>query len=94
MWFAAMDTYRSHPWIVNLVAKLLQNDRRTLSLLAGNTFPDKPPRYVRATLYLYHFTDDRRDGWWRRERLGEYLPPLSLDDPTFRQILKQQGWLD
>ena len=95
MWFAAMDTYQSHPWIVNLIAKLLQADRPTLSLLAGNPFPDAPPKYIRAQLYLYQFTDSHADGaWWKRQRVGVYLPPLSLDDPVFRQILRQQGWLE
>ena len=95
MWFAAMSDYRYHPWILNLIAKLLQNDRPTLSLLVNNPFPDAPPQYVRAELYLYRFTESHADGaWWRRERLEPYLPPLSLKDPAFRRILQQEGWLD
>jgi hypothetical protein len=93
MWFAAMSDYRDNPWIVNLVAKLLVNDKPVLGLLAGNPFPDKPPRFVRAELYLYHFTKSHADGaWWTRERVGSYLPPLSLDDASFRDLLKEQGW--
>jgi hypothetical protein len=93
MWFAAMSDYRDNPWIVNLVAKLLANDKPVLGLLAGNPFPDKPPRFVRAELYLYHFTKSHADGaWWTRERVGHYLPPLSLDDASFRDLLKEQGW--
>ena len=95
MWFAAMSDYRYHPWILNLVAKLLQNDRPTLSLLANNPFAVAPPKFVRAELYLYQFTDSLADGaWWKRERVGPYLPPLSLSDPVFRQILQKEGWLD
>jgi hypothetical protein len=97
MWFAAMSDFRFHPWILNLVAKLLQGDRDSVSLLAGNPFPKAPPKYVRARLYEYHFTDPeekKKTGhWWKRTFVGEYLPPLSLEDPAFRQILKQQGWL-
>ncbi len=95
MWFAAMSDYREHPWIINLVAKLLANDPRTLGLLANNPFPNAPPKFVRAELYLYHFTDSRADGaWWKREPVGHYLPPLSLDSPDFHRILLEQGWLE
>ena len=94
MWFAAMSDYRHHPWILNLIAKLLANDPRTLGLLANNPFPHAPPKFVRAELYLYHFTDSRADGaWWKREPVAHYLPPLSLDDSAFQQILQEQGWL-
>ena len=95
MWFAAMSDYRYHPWILNLIAKMLEGDEPVLGLLATNPFPNAPPKYVRAELYHYQFTDSRADGaWWKRERVGLYLPPLSLDDPTYRQLLQQQGWLD
>ena len=95
MWFAAMSSYRSHPWIVNLVAKLLQNDKPVLGLLANNPFPNTPPKFVRAELYLYHFTDSHADGaWWKREHVAHYLPPLSLDSESFREVLKEQGWME
>jgi hypothetical protein len=49
-----------------------------LGLLATNPFPDHPPRYVRAVLYDYRFTDaaeKRQTGaWWRRRELGPYTP--------------------
>jgi hypothetical protein len=95
MWFAAMSDYRYHPWIVNLVAKLLQNDKPVLGLLDNNPFPDAPPRFVRAELYLYHFTESHADGaWWKREHVGHYLPPLSMENESFRDVLKEQGWLE
>jgi len=95
MWFAAMSDYRDNPWIVNLVAKLLANDKPVLGLLANNPFPGKPPKFVRAELYLYHFTRSHADGnWWTRERVGHYLPPLSLEDEGFRDLLKEQGWVE
>ncbi len=93
MWFAAMSTYRYHPWILNLAAKLLENDRPTLALMAANPFPSAPPRWVRATLYEYHFTsplERKRSGaWWVRKPLGVYLPPLSLQNPQFQEVLRR-----
>ena len=100
LWFAAMSPYYHHPWLLHLVAKLLQGDRATLSLLSqkGKPFPDQPPNYIRAQLYRYQFADrqqKRNAGlWWVRTRVSEYLPPLSLDDPEFREVLRRQGWLD
>lgn len=97
MWFAAMSDYSYHPWFLNLVAKLLQGDRETLKLLAVNPFPKAPPQYIRAELYEYHFTrpaEKRKSGHgWSRTRWGEYLPPLSLDHPAFRDVLRRAGWL-
>jgi hypothetical protein len=97
MWFAAMGDWRQYPWFVNFVAKLLEGDRDVISLLRRNPFPQKPPRYVRALLYEYHFTspDERKrsGAWWKRTLTGPYFPAVSLDNPGFRQILQTQGWL-
>jgi hypothetical protein len=97
MWFAAMSDYRSHPWFVNFLAKLLQNDRDALGLVRVNPFPERPPRYVRALRYEYHFTTaEEREStgkWWTRRLIETYFPPVSLDTPAFRQVLEAQGWL-
>lgn len=82
MWFAALGTYRQNPWFVGLTRQLLENNPVVTRLLAHNPFPDKPPVYVRSTLYHYHFTsraEHRATGaWWKREARGAYLPPVSL----------------
>jgi Lipase maturation factor len=82
MWFAALAPPLMHPWIVRLAGKLLVNDAPTLRLLRSNPFPDKPPTFVRASLYQYRFTTwrERKEtgAWWARARVGEYLPPLCL----------------
>lgn len=97
MWFAAMSDYRSYPWILNLTAKLLQGDPATLQLLANDPFPQVPPKFIRAVLYRYRFTtteEKKKTGhWWSRMRAGEYLPPLSLNNPRFREILREEKWL-
>ena len=97
MWFAAMSSYQDYPWFVNFVAKLLQDDRAVSSLLRTNPFPGKPPRFVRALIYEYHFTtpaEHKNNGlWWKRTLAGDYFPAVSLDNPGFRQVLKAQGWL-
>ncbi len=53
--------------------------------MAGSRpFAEKPPRYLRALLYEYRFTDPatRREtgDWWRREPKGILCPPVSLNN--------------
>lgn len=82
MWFAALSSARQNPWFLNFCERLLQGSPAVLGLLANNPFPGRPPRYVRAEFYNYRFTDfaERRatGAWWKREFIGEYLPPISL----------------
>ncbi len=94
MWFAAMSTPDQYPWTYNLVWKLLHNDPGTLGLFAGNPFPGRPPRYVRAVLYRYRFSRPNPEGlWWERERMGDWMPVLSADDPRLIKFLQYQGWI-
>ena len=83
MWFAPMGSYRDQDWFVPFAAKLLQGDPAVLGLLRRNPFAGRPPRFVRAWLYEYHFTtpeEHRRTGaWWKRERAGLWFPAVSLD---------------
>jgi predicted DCC family thiol-disulfide oxidoreductase YuxK len=82
MWFAALGSYQGNPWFVQFCQRLLQGSPEVAALLAKNPFPDKPPKYIRAEVYDYHFTtapERRASGaWWTRELIGEYLPPVSL----------------
>jgi tetratricopeptide (TPR) repeat protein len=90
LWFAALGELRGNEWFINFMIRLLQNEPSVTSLLAENPFGNRPPRYVRAVLYDYSFTDSagrRRSGaWWQRRRLGLYCPVISQDD--IRQIGK------
>ncbi len=94
IWFAAMSTPENYPWTVHLVWKLLHNDPGALSLLDGNPFPGRPPRYVRAELYRYRFArPGNPEGlWWERERIGSWIPPLSVDDLRLYRFLLAHGW--
>jgi hypothetical protein len=84
MWFAALGNYQGNEWFIAFCAKLLKGSPETLALLANNPFPTAPPRYIRAVLYDYRFTDfatRRATGqWWRRELRGLYCPILSTKD--------------
>ena len=94
IWFAAMSRPERYPWTLHLTAKLLTNDPGALSLLSTNPFPDRPPRHVRAAYYRYRFAPPGApDGaWWERTYLGEWLPPLALDDARLQRFLQAYGW--
>ncbi|HTJ13322.1 MAG TPA: lipase maturation factor family protein [Dinghuibacter sp.] len=78
MWFAAMSTPDQYLWTVNLVYKLLRGQPDIVGLFADNPFPGRPPRYIRAVLYKYAFARPGSGHWWRRQRLGNWMPVLSL----------------
>ena len=86
MWFAALRDVRANPWFVRFCIRLAEGRPEVLGLLRENPFPDAPPRYLRASLYEYRFTElgadsspEYEDGtWWRRRYLGPYLPAFSL----------------
>lgn len=84
MWFAALGTYRQNPWFVSLLERLLRSAPPVTRLLAHNPFPENPPRYVRARLYEYRFSNwpehEATGAWWKREERGEYLPAISLEN--------------
>jgi len=83
MWFAALGDIRQNPWFLYFCRRLLEGSPEVLALLRNTPFPKAPPKYLRALVYDYHFTDlstRRRTGaWWKRELRGEYCPPISLD---------------
>lgn len=97
MWFAALGNYRQNPWLVNFCVRLLRGSRPVLALLEHDPFPNAPPRYVRAVVYDYHFTDwttFRRTGaWWRREPKGIYLPPISLREVESAELKLERAAL-
>ncbi|MDQ2898601.1 MAG: lipase maturation factor family protein, partial [Acidobacteriota bacterium] len=82
MWFAALGNYQQNPWFGNFMGALLKGSPPVLALMEHNPFPGAPPRYVRALIYEYRFTDFavRRatNAWWKRELKGTYMPAVSL----------------
>ena len=84
MWFAALSDVRQNPWFVGFVHRLLEGSPDVVGLLTSDPFAGKPPRFVRAELWDYRFTDTaarRRTGaWWTRKPIGTYLPSVSLED--------------
>ena len=81
LWFAALGTVRNNPWFRALLARLLHGSAPVVALFEESPFRPEPPKFIRAARYRYRFTrlgDDVAGHWWRRERLDDYFPPVSL----------------
>ncbi|XP_032666182.1 lipase maturation factor 2-like [Odontomachus brunneus] len=94
MWFAALGTYHQNPWLMPLAYRLLTGQPEVLALMntVENPFRDRPPKYIKASLYYYHYTScsqTRIHAWWTREKLGEYFPIFSRDHPPLIEYLKK-----
>lgn len=78
LWFAALGGPRRTPWFPRFVARLREGSPPVLALLARDPFAGARPRWVRAKLDDYRFTDiatRRREGtWWSVRELGDYGP--------------------
>jgi hypothetical protein len=85
MWFAALGDYQGNPWLIRFMVRLLEGSPPVQDLLAGNPFPDAPPRYLRATTWDYRFcTQAERAAtgdWWVRGNPRPYTPVLARREP-------------
>lgn len=81
LWFAALGTCEENDWFVALLRRLTEDSPDVVALFADNPFPEHGPRYVRATLWDYRFTDLakwRATGlWWERTEVAPYCPVLA-----------------
>ncbi|MBT6842190.1 MAG: lipase maturation factor family protein [Candidatus Melainabacteria bacterium] len=81
MWFAALKP-RPSPWFMQLIGRLLNNEKEVINLIKTNPFPDKAPKYIRALLYDYQFTSldeySKTQNFWKPKLLGAYLPKTAL----------------
>jgi hypothetical protein len=94
MWFASMYSPDDYPWSFNLVWKLLHNDKKAAGLFSYNPFKNQPPKYIRAVLYRYQFAAPRnKSQWWKREKKGVWMRPMSLHDQELIGVLKSMGWI-
>jgi len=96
MWFAALGNYNENPWLISLTYRLLQGEKSVIKLLDSTKSPSTTPKYIRGSLYSYHYT--KRSGttsdWWQRKREGEYMPAFSKDQAQLVDYIKSIGGLD
>jgi hypothetical protein len=84
MWFAALSGPQGASWFDNFMVRLLQGSPEVRGLLGKDPFDGTAPKYVRALLFNYGFTDfstrHETGDWWTRRARGLYFPAISLDD--------------
>jgi lipase maturation factor 1 len=83
MWFAALAPLEHSPWFAHFMVRLFQGSPDVLALLKKNPFPDHPPKFLRAELYRYTFSDWgellSKGQWWRRQYQGRFAPEISVE---------------
>ena len=96
MCFQALRQQRAHEqaercgaqqWFWSFQRRLLEGSEPVESLLERVPF-DEPPRYVRAVMYRYEYTNptDDTDDWWTRTRLGQYCPTVTLQNGQLEPV--------
>ncbi len=81
-WFLPFQSYQQELWFQNFLVHLLKGTPEVLSLIRRNPFTQKPPKYIRAMMYIYSFTSfaekKETNNWWKREFVGAYTPIFWL----------------
>ncbi|XP_020283346.1 lipase maturation factor 2-like [Pseudomyrmex gracilis] len=97
MWFAALGTYHQNPWLMSLAYRLLNGQPEVLALMntVENPFRNRPPKYIKASLFIYHYTPwsqtHNTHAWWTREKVKEYFPIFTQDHhPLIEYLAKMK----
>ncbi|CDR33478.1 lipase maturation factor family protein [Criblamydia sequanensis] len=82
IWFLPFSTFDSEHWFQRFLTRLLEGEESVLKLIRKNPFEDKPPKYIKAVVYDYVFSDKKKKketkAWWERTYIGRYTPTLTL----------------
>ena len=82
MWFAALSNARENPWFIRMMVGLLRGSKPVNALFEQTPFSGTLPKFLRATIYEYHFTSwserQKTGNYWSREYKGLYFPVVSL----------------
>jgi hypothetical protein len=90
MWFLPFGSAEDNPWFIHLVEELLAGAPEARALFVRDPFPDRPPKFIRADLYVYRFSN-RPGQVWERDFAAPYLAPIALGDPTLHAYLARRG---
>lgn len=96
LWWAAQSTYDKQPWLLSLAHRILTGKTEVLALLDHSHSRNSPPKYLRAQLYRYQFTEwSQRETqtWWRRTLISEYMPAYARDSPALVDYLSARNLL-
>lgn len=63
LWFAALESYTENPWFLSFIHKLLLGKQDVLQLMGKVPFNRSSPQFIRAQLYMYHYTQNTSSIW-------------------------------
>jgi predicted DCC family thiol-disulfide oxidoreductase YuxK len=82
MWFAALSNARENPWFIRMMVGLLRGSQPINQLFEQTPFSGAVPKFVRASIYEYHFTSwaerQKTGNLWTRVNKGLYFPSVGL----------------
>mgnify|MGYP000048754764 CR=1 FL=1 len=88
-WFLPFRSYRHETWFQNFLVRLLQGEKSVTDLLRLNPFAKHPPKYIRAQIFDYTFTDKETKkstgNWWKRVYVGAYSPTLCMKQEQIKE---------
>ncbi len=90
MWFLPFGQADQNPWFIHFVTKILDGDPVIREQLAKDPFGGKPPRWVRAELYSYRYSEGR--AVWEREHVLNYLRPVGRSDRALARYIAAYGF--
>jgi hypothetical protein len=81
-WFLPFRHFVHEEWFQSFLVHLLKGTPEVLSLIRYNPFKEHPPKFIRATMYIYSFTSfeekKKMKTWWKRTLVGPYSHTYSL----------------
>ena len=83
LWFAALGSCRSDPWVGTLLQRLLDQEPSVVALMGPP--PLAAPRYARARVAMFRFTQPGDEGWWVHRQAGAYCPTRQLHPTSGRR---------
>lgn len=77
LWFAALGSANTHPWVTRFMDRVLEGRPEALEAFGKDPFHGRPPRLLRARLYVYRMTsfserDASEGAYWKRTDVGMY----------------------
>lgn len=79
MWFAALGTIQYNQWVYTFMKRILEGSEQHEAMLRKNPFPNEAPKYMRAVMYHYEFSEDG-SALWKRGESKPYSIELGLSD--------------
>lgn len=90
MWFLPFSRFENEWWFQRFLICLLQGKADVLKLMRHNPFPKAPPKFIRALIYEYRFTDSSTKSslgtWWERKYVAAYSPIMTLTPEKDREV--------